>query len=44
MKNGIGNIDCQVDKTLNKIWLQEKLNSLQHIAACAIRTTISVNI
>jgi hypothetical protein len=44
--NGLGertmvdNIDCQLDKMLNKIWLQEKLNSLQHFAACGIRTTI----
>ena len=34
------NIDCQVGKMLNKMWLQEKLFSLQQIA---IRTTISVN-
>jgi hypothetical protein len=27
MNNGIDNIDCKVDKVLNKIWLQEKLNS-----------------
>ena len=32
MNNGMDNIDCKVDKMLNKIWLQEKLNSLQHIA------------
>ena len=31
MNNGIDNIDCKVDKMLNKMWLQEKLNLLQHI-------------
>ena len=24
MNNGIDNFDCQMDKMLNKIWLQEK--------------------
>ena len=29
MNNGIDNIDCQMDKMLNKIWLQEKPGFLQ---------------
>ena len=32
MNNGIDNIDCKVDKMLNKKWLQDGFNSLQHIA------------
>jgi hypothetical protein len=40
MNNGIDNIDCKVDKMLNKIWLWTGETQFATTHCCAIRTTI----